>query len=372
MRKNIEFYGFYILVFLLLLPIGLFLFAHKESELVLRDEKYSALNNEKERVVSVETLNHYLVESLESEQASFLFVGDVMLDRYVFTRYHKNMAALLSGIINDNAQFFDNFNLISVNLEGAVIDKGEHYSPILTNDFSFDPKNLTFLRDQGFNFFNIANNHLTDQGQRGVQETEKNLNHSGSYYSGCADGVVGPCSATSTLVSDIKVGMVGLSMVYKNLDMEKVNELLDNVGAANDFVVVNVHWGQEYEHKVSQKQRDFGHFLIDNGADLVIGHHPHVIQGVERYQDKLIFYSLGNFIFDQYFSRDTQEGLAVGIFKNEDGMSANLFPFQSKASIPTLSRGRTKEEQLQKIAGWSFGDEEFKSEIEKGKIGSKK
>ncbi|NTU99490.1 CapA family protein, partial [Candidatus Falkowbacteria bacterium] len=134
-----------------------------------------------------------------------------------------------------------------------------------------------------------------------------------------------------------------------------------------DFVVVNIHWGVEYKHDFSKKQQTVGHALIDAGADAIIGHHPHVTQGIEVYNNKPIFYSLGNFIFDQYFSKDTQEGFAVGLFVGNGTTTAHLFPLKEKKAIPELMKGREKEQFLFRLGEWSIGDA-LKKQVNSGVI----
>ena len=116
-----------------------------------------------------------------------------------------------------------------------------------------------------------------------------------------------------------------------------------------DFVIVSMHAGIEYEHLSAKDQQKFARAAVDAGADLVIGHHPHVVQEMEKYKDKLIFYSLGNFIFDQMWSEDTRQGVAVEITfaKNSSPSADNFFPiYISDYSQPDLAVGRTKEKIL--------------------------
>ena len=95
----------------------------------------------------------------------------------------------------------------------------------------------------------------------------------------------------------------------------------------SDVVIVSIHAGVEYTRKPTQEQVDFAHLAIDSGADVVIGHHPHWIQTIEIYKNKPIFYSLGNFVFDQEWSLDTKEGLIVQLTFNSSQLTkAELVP----------------------------------------------
>ena len=98
--------------------------------------------------------------------------------------------------------------------------------------------------------------------------------------------------------------------------------------------MVYPHWGVEYSSVHNYIQENLAHGWIDAGADLVVGAHPHVVQDIEIYKDVPIFYSLGNFVFDQMFSKETQEGLAVKLIITEEQISAELMPFASEKMKP--------------------------------------
>jgi poly-gamma-glutamate synthesis protein (capsule biosynthesis protein) len=222
------------------------------------------------------------------------------------------------------------------------------------------------LKKLGFTFFNLANNHILDQGVEGLRETRLNLHKLGFNYSGSGDASIDQNSAHVITIREHKIALVGLSMVYHDFDLTKAVKLIGSLKAQTDLVLVNIHWGKEYSHQFSQQQQRIGRALITSGADIVIGHHPHVVQGVEIYQGKPIFYSLGNFIFDQYFSTDTQAELAVSFKISERQVSVQLWPLQSRASAPTPLTGTKKVNFLQQYAGWSAAGSELKRQILQG------
>jgi poly-gamma-glutamate synthesis protein (capsule biosynthesis protein) len=187
-------------------------------------------------------------------------------------------------------------------------------------------------------------------------------------YVGCADRKVDDCSFNIKEINDVKVGFLAYSMVYGILDEEKLLAQIKEVKKQVDLVIVNIHWGVEYEHIARSNQKNLAHKMIDAGADAIIGHHPHVVQNLEIYNNKPIFYSLGNFIFDQYFSNETQEGLAVGLTYESSKMQINLFPFFSEYSKVKLMTDKRKEEFLQWLKDISDVSDDFKKQIENGKI----
>jgi len=134
----------------------------------------------------------------------------------------------------------------------------------------------------------------------------------------------------------------------------------------DNFLIVSMHWGEEYKLINSPAQQSLAHRIIEAGADLIIGHHPHVVQNIEKYQEKLIFYSLGNFIFDQYFSTETQEGLAVGLEIHPDKLVCRLFPLQINLSQPVLMQQNKASKFLIQLAKRS--DNRLEDEIKSGII----
>jgi gamma-polyglutamate biosynthesis protein CapA len=305
------------------------------------------------------------------DSLKMLFFGDIMLDRHVAEKI-KSLG--LNWFFNelDKQKVFAINGLVSANLEGAVTNNGAHYPPIYSNDFAFAPNSVKSLQKYNFNFFNIANNHLADQGERGIIETRQNLKDSGFNFSGCPDGQIGNCSYKVFKVSakggEYKVGMVGFSMVYSQLNIGKAMKIVSDLTSTTDVVIINIHWGKEYQHNFSQAQQAMAYKLIDAGADIIIGHHPHVVQGCEIYKNKPIFYSLGNFIFDQYFSADTQEELGIRINWQADKMDIGLLPMKSVSSQPRLMTDSEKIIFFNKFVGWSKIDDVIKKEIITGNI----
>ena len=140
-----------------------------------------------------------------------------------------------------------------------------------------------------------------------------------------------------------------MSLVGAKLDVKKAEAVVSALKGSVDWVIVSIHWGEEYDQYVNTAQQNLAHALIDRGADAIVGHHPHVVQGVEVYKNKPIFYSLGNFIFDQYFSVETQQGLAVSLEFSDDGVAYALQPFKAAAGRITLLAGQEKQDFLDEV-----------------------
>src|SRR3989338_9986891 len=151
----------------------------------------------------------------EEPNLSMLFVGDIMIDRHVKEKMSdQGVAYLFENLVNDEFDFFK-YDIINANLEGAVTDGGAHYEPIMSYDFAFSPEVMNGFKEYNFNLFNLANNHVIDQGERGLKETRANLAKLGFTYYGCEDGQAGECSFAIYPVKGLKIGFAGFSMVYK-------------------------------------------------------------------------------------------------------------------------------------------------------------
>jgi poly-gamma-glutamate synthesis protein (capsule biosynthesis protein) len=347
---------------------------------------YSAsVEDQKNHSIERENIEKSIIRNLlpqnKADTIRLLFFGDMMLDRHVGERLNGKIDYLFEKIFsatstiqasstedkNTKLDFFE-YDVVGCNLEGAVTNNGSHYLPLMEYDFAFHPDLVKQLKDYNISTFNLANNHFTDQGARGIIETRENLSRMGLNYFGCQDGKVGDCSYQILEIKNEKIGLIGFSMVYGKLDEELVKEIVSQVASSSDYVIVNIHWGKEYEHEINITQNRTAHFLVDSGADIVIGHHPHIVQGLEIYKDKPIFYSLGNFIFDQYFSYDTQEGLAVAIEPDKDLVNIDLIPFISRLSQVEIMDIKAKEKFFKRFLDISVVEQGIAEQIYSGNI----
>ena len=143
--------------------------------------------------------------------------------------------------------------------------------------------------------------------------------------------------------------------MYSNFSVEKAISSLNkmrNFGV--DCKVISLHWGwhEEYINIPSPEQIKVARLLIDNGADIIVGHHPHVVQPIEEYKGKLIFYSLGNFLADMIWSKNVRTGMAVNIsFEKEKGLKYEIIPlFLGKDFIPHFKDREKFEKHMNKFS----------------------
>jgi len=164
-----------------------------------------------------------------------------------------------------------------------------------------------------------------------------------------------------------RIGFVGFNGL-SNSNFDGVITEIEKIRDKTDFIVVYAHWGNEYRMNFSKSQQKKAREFINAGADVVLGSHPHVIQPIELYKNKLIFYSLGNFLFDQTFSRETQQGLAVGIVFDKPEIDCYIFPVKTRNFQIELIEKEESGIILKGLADNSLVSRTVKDQILRGRI----
>lgn len=298
----------------------------------------------------------------EVKLISLLVFGDLMLDRYVRSAVQTNGQNFpflkIEKVLGGN-------DLVLANLEGSFTD----FSPKpLDPDnmiFTFDPKLVPFLGGIGFNLFSLANNHTLNFGEVGLSQSKRYLTRNRIDYFGDPKN-----ESEISIVEDIKglkIGFVGYNE-SGSAGFNRVIEETKKIKGETDFTIVYAHWGVEYQTQFSQKQQQEARKVVDAGADLIIGSHPHVIQPIELYKNKLIFYSLGNFLFDQTFSQKTQQGLGIKLVFSQSQIACSLFPIQTKNLQVSLLEGKEREAILKELSSRSQVTENIRKQIIQGRI----
>jgi len=272
------------------------------------------------------------------KQIKILFVGDMMFDRYIREAVKKYGHDNYSYIFQPIKEKLSGYDLVVGNLEGPITEKksvsvgfreGESRHMV----FTFDPAVARTLAENNIKLVNLGNNHILNQGEKGVEQTKKYLSEAGVEY------FEGSGHLETKFPSGNLVSFVGYN--YSESDSEE--KTIENIKSAkeqSDIVIICPHWGMEYKTgDPGSTIRALARRFIDAGADAVIGTHPHVIQASEDYKDKKIYYSLGNFVFDQYFQEETMEGLGVELTINPDGAIE-----YGELKFEMTKRGQTKVE----------------------------
>jgi len=257
--------------------------------------------------------------------------------------------------------WFDTFDLAIGNLEGPVTDQLR--PPVKSIDFQFDPAVIPALKATGLDVLSQANNHALDQGNAGYEDSVRRLREAGFLVFGHQVRDDALALATTT-VNGVRIAFLGFNTTDNVLDRSAATQVMATARAQADRVIVLPHWGSEYHDRPDPGVVELGHWFIDHGADAVIGGHPHWVQGFSVYKGKPIAWSLGNFVFDQYFSRETQEGLAVVLTFDGDEVMLEPVPVRIPASQPTLVEGKERQQRLNALA--EISDEGLRAGVATG------
>lgn len=345
---------------------GFRLLAHQNSDDFLKRESErttSYCSAVLGRIKGEKSLFNSPEKSDYSTVKTILMVGDLMLDRGLKELIKQNGIYYPFQKIN---QLLKGVDLVVGNLEGPLLENPPEFSTHPLR-FTFSPEPMRAATWSNFHLFSLANNHILDGGKEGLEETKKWLKKYGINFVG--NPLQDNLPYTDSFFSDDDLIILAFNQVPPYLiKEEEIIKIIERTKLFNPdkFLIVMLHWGEEYTLSHAPKQQALAHRLMEKGVDLIIGHHPHVVQDIEIYQGKLIFYSLGNFIFDQYFSTETQEGLAVGGEIYSDRVVYRLFPLQIKQSQPALMENKMMNDFLKKLATRS--DRELSKDIENGII----
>lgn len=302
----------------------------------------------------------YFVDGVKEKEkiASILNFGDLMLDRDVKQKIDANSSDyLLSKLAGQENRFFLGMDAIGANLEGPFANYRRPTSKSIA--FQFDPKLILMLKKYNFSILNNANNHTLDMGKDGFVESQNNLMKAGIDYYG-AQYDIDDNSYVIKKVGDYNIAFLGLNDTNARVNLKLTKSIVEKIKPKSDFIIANVHWGQEYQKTSNSLQRKLARELIDLGVDAIIGHHPHVVQEMEIYKNRPIFYSLGNFVFDQYFSEATQQELGVGLVFRDKSISAYVFPLQSvKSQISQMNYANAIKFTSDWTAKSRLGDNKF-------------
>jgi len=268
-----------------------------------------------------------------SKEYSMVAVGDVSYSRAV-ERAVKNRDNLFYPF-EKVRDFISGADIAFANIETTIMEG----RPIQDFEMVFrsNPSTADVLKEVGFDVVSLANNHTPDFRLKGVQDTIYNLNRVDILHSGLGENLEKALQPAVIDLGDFKVSIISFldpafvpdsygaefdsygTLFMNDYNLESAMMLAKE---KSDLVFVSMHAGSEYVNNPNSFQVDFARKAIDLGAEMVIGHHPHVVQSMEKYKDKYIFYSLGNFVFDQPFSYETKAGVMLDIKFDYFGVNA--------------------------------------------------
>lgn len=309
----------------------------------------SILANSQEMKINI---GQILEKEPQQEKATFVIAGDAMLGRAVAWKFKNNVSGAFSQFPEG---FFSNVDAGILNLEGPISDIEFRPDPTADNlIFNFPPQTIDGLKYLGVNAVSLGNNHSQNQGIDGLETTRKLL----------LESSITPIGS-QTKFNENSIRKFGkLSILTINL-LETDSNIIDAIKQEKEqkqFVLIFPHWGSEYNTTHSASQEQTAHLWIDAGADIIIGSHPHVVQDGEIYNEKPIFYSLGNFIFDQSFANPTQEGLIIKGEITGETVKLEFFPTKIRNYQVQLKEGAEKEEIINNVKN-QLGENYFSNNI---------
>ena len=232
-------------------------------------------------------------------KVEIIATGDVMLGRTVMTTsLDKGDVFYPFRKVKD---VLDSADLVFINLENPIVEN----CPRTYDGFKFctNPEIAQGLKFAGVDIANLANNHSLNYGREALVSTSHILK-------GMGISSVGLDNLVIKEIDGVKFGFLGFDFFSKDPEEDDF-DLIRESKKKVDVLLVGIHWGVEYTSKHTLFQRQTAEKVIDAGADVIIGHHPHWVQDVEYIDGKPVFYSLGNFVFDQMWSEETRKGLVI-------------------------------------------------------------
>ncbi|MDA8429770.1 MAG: CapA family protein [Geobacteraceae bacterium] len=261
-------------------------------------------------------------------------VGDVMLaGRWAASIKSQGFDLPFSSVAGQLSQA----DITIANLESPIASGGNEFTGKKFR-FRADPEVAAALKKSGINLVNLANNHTMDFGPEALSETLYHLNQAGVAWIGAGENLAEARQMALYTIKNKKIAFLGYSLTQPSAFYAGRNRpgtapgfekfIIEDITRARqhaDYVIVSFHWGTEGSSEIQPYQRTIAHKAIEAGADVIIGHHPHVLRGIERYKTGIVFYSLGNFVFASK-GTSADAGLIVRLRLSDAQREAELLP----------------------------------------------
>lgn len=298
---------------------------------------------------------------ITAQQHRLLAVGDIMLSGsgesvfkikgYTYAFQDRDLARLVAGA-----------DVAFANLEFPITRSGSHFKE---KDYIFRGpiESLRAIRTAGFDLLSLANNHIMDYGHKGLMDTIRQCRQNRLVCAGAGPDLDAATRPGTIIRQGIRYGLLAYSLTFPedfwaspdksgtaHPDIARMELDIRAVRPAVDILIVSFHWGEELMNDPKPYQVGFAHYAIRTGADVVIGHHPHVPQPVEIYRGKPVFYSLGNYVFGS-FSDHVSAGIAAEVvFKGRNPVMINLYPIdvdnRNVGFQPRLAKGPAAQKMI--------------------------
>lgn len=326
---------------------------------ILQDEEYMEAN----RI--------YAKEAANEDYVTITFAGDILFDpNYaVMATLIQNGGDINKAIAPDLIAKMQAADIMMINNEFTYSGRGE---PLPEKQFTFraKPEYVSYLYDLGVDIVSLANNHTYDYGEPAFLDTLQTLKDAEMPFVGAGENLEEASAPVYFIVNDMKIAFVSATQierldnpdtkgateaspgVFRCWNVEKLLQTVEKAKTESDFVIVYIHWGTENQEETDWAQDKQAHELVEVGADLIIGDHPHILQRIEIIDGVPVIYSLGNFWFN---SRPLDTGM-VEVTLTEDGLQSYQFiPCLQSNCKTTLLSGEEKERVLGEMRRMSEG-----------------
>lgn len=330
-----------------------------EANEQIEKESQSIENNNEEIELEEKEEIPEIPEPQEPQEIVIAFMGDVMMDSYIGDYIRER------GVDypwEDVADITREADLAVINLETSVSTRGSTKKPE-GYGFRSNPDSLQGLVNSGIDLVSLANNHTLDFGEDAFYDTLESLDQYKIAYVGGGKNKDEAEQVRIIEMNGIKVGFLAFTSIipwssweatedkpgaaiYKTEYKERILQNIKEASKECDILTLIPHWGVEYAQVPSDWQRELAHDMIDAGADIVVGHHSHVLQGIEFYKDKPILYSIGNFIFLKNDDLCGRTGIIELTLDKEGFIKGKFYPVNiqyCKANLLNKEEGRGKE-----------------------------
>ncbi|TCZ74257.1 CapA family protein [Paenibacillus albiflavus] len=326
-------------------------------------------SNQKPAPATSEPVKPETTETPTSEQnqgsVTMTFVGDVMMSDKVEGILKKEGYDYPYTYVR---KYFEQADFSIANLETPVTSNGTKQDKLYS--YQSSPEALPPLAAAGIDLVNLANNHSMDRGPDGLLDTLKHLDEAGIKHIGAGHDIDEAYQHAILEKNGVKIAFIGLNHIIPNESWKATasrpgmtqiytpkdaEDAIKRAKADADVVVVFAHWGEEREDMPVKYQKDLARRFIDAGADLIVGSHPHVLQGFEQYKGKWIAYSLGNFIFTTNKVAKTHESAILQVTVNKAGEAElSIVPVLTQYALPKPLTGDKADQLLKRISSISI------------------
>lgn len=303
----------------------------------------------------------------KAKENTISFVGDVSLadNWYIMPKYDERNKGIYGILSEDTVKVMTDTDIMVINSEFTISDRGEKM-PNKYYTFRASPKRIPIYNEMGADLLTLANNHVYDFGKDAFYDMLNSLNEYKIPYIGAGKNINEAKKPYYFILNGYKIAFINATRaekyiltpeatendggVFRCYDPEPLKNLINDIKKNSDYVVVLIHWGKEDSHELEQVQIDTSKIYIDAGADVIVGTHAHVLQGIDYYNHKPIIYNLGDFIFNDE-TKDT------GIFQiklNDDGkMDYYFIPAKEENEYTKLLYDDEKQRVINNMNSWS-------------------